>query len=674
MNYTSKLSQSYHRSEIDGIRAFAVIAIIINHFNKDFLPSGYLGVDIFFVVSGFVITSSTARRSSKDLRDFILEFYSRRIKRLIPALFVFVFITSILICLFDPTPDFSILTGITSLFGISNFYLLQQSTNYFADSTELNVFVHTWSLGVEEQFYFLFPFLTWVTGFSRLENKGLRNLFWIMGILSLISFILFFYTLGVSKSAAYFLMPNRFWELGSGCLLYLSLKRPNSCFHVFERTPPLLVVVAITTILALPLDFQFQTTVLVVFFTSILITCLKERSNAYKIFTHPKVVYIGLISYSLYLWHWSVLSLSRWTIGIHWWSVPVQIVAMLLLAIFSYHYVEAPLRYSDWSDVRWKSITYGIVSSCFLAILLLFLIKIPNFSLYAGRRSSIIARSITSLTDTYALKQVDSVWQGEECVISDDSDVGKKILIKNCTLGDFSAAKKRVMVFGNSFSAAFTEAFDDLVVSDGYAVTITSSWAAPPIIPLSTDQVSKKSNFHEANNYYWEVVVPSLINQLRYGDWVFLINDMAEFSPKHRTSETDANLKRLKDSLEVLSNKLSARGIRLAILHGNPFAREAYCRPAMAIKQWFRPFDNTCKLPSRSESLLRRDKLDKLLTSLDKENKLRVIDIFDIFCFEEQCTYFAKNGQLLYRDAYSHPSVDAVRLSSSIIRKILTSQ
>ena len=144
---------SRYRPEIDGLRAFAVAAVIINHFNKDILPGGYLGVDIFFVISGYVITSSLFERPSKDFRDFISGFYSRRVKRLVPALSVFVLTTSIAICLFNSLPAVSLQTGLTSLFGLSNLYLLWQSTDYFAHSAEINVFTHTWSLGVEEQFY-----------------------------------------------------------------------------------------------------------------------------------------------------------------------------------------------------------------------------------------------------------------------------------------------------------------------------------------------------------------------------------------------------------------------------------------------------------------------------------------------------------------------------------------
>ena len=186
-------AKSRYRPEIDGLRAFAVVAVIINHFNKEILPNGYLGVDIFFVISGFVITSSLYQRPSKNFKDFISGFYERRIKRLVPALSVFVLIMSIMICLVNPEPTLSLRTGLTSLFGLSNLYLLKQSTDYFAQTTELNVFTHTWSLGIEEQFYILFPFLIWFSGFGRQTKNGTRNLFLIVGILSIASLIGFLY-------------------------------------------------------------------------------------------------------------------------------------------------------------------------------------------------------------------------------------------------------------------------------------------------------------------------------------------------------------------------------------------------------------------------------------------------------------------------------------------------
>jgi peptidoglycan/LPS O-acetylase OafA/YrhL len=352
-----------YRSEIDGLRALAVVSVIINHFNKKILPSGYLGVDIFFVISGFVITSSLAGRPSKNFGDFLMSFYVRRIKRLMPALILYVVITSVMICLFNPTPGEHLQTGIASLFGFSNLFLLKNSTDYFATSTELNPFTHTWSLGVEEQFYFLFPCLVWFTGFSHLTAKGSDKLLWVVGTLSVASLICFIYFHQIDQSSAYFLMPTRLWEMGTGCLLFLSLKHSQRFLHVFENTPPLLVTAAIVSIMFSPLQYAVLATIAVVVLTGILIVCIRSGTIAYNLFTNHRVVYIGIISYSLYLWHWGVLSLSRWTIGIYWWSVPFQVALILLLSIASYRHIETPLRHSNWSVWRWQTIGYGVGAS-----------------------------------------------------------------------------------------------------------------------------------------------------------------------------------------------------------------------------------------------------------------------------------------------------------------------
>jgi peptidoglycan/LPS O-acetylase OafA/YrhL len=366
----SDIKGSY-RPEINGLRALAVVAVIINHFNKDILPSGYLGVDIFFVISGFVITSSMAGRSSRNFGDLLMGFYVRRIKRLVPALVVFVVITSFLICMFNPNPGTYLQTGMTSLFGLSNLFLLKNSIDYFATSTELNPFTHTWSLGVEEQFYFLFPFLLWFTGFGRQTSKGSRKLIWVIGTLSVASLIVFIYLYQKNQPEAYFSMPTRLWEMGTGCLLFLGMKQSNRLRSFLQSIPPLLITAGILGVLFIPLQFAVSATVALVVLTAVLIASLRSGTTIYDLFTHQWVVYIGLISYSLYLWHWGVLCISRWTIGIHWWSVPLQVALMLLLSIVSYRYVETPLRRSDWAILRWQTIGKGIGASfCAIGIVL----------------------------------------------------------------------------------------------------------------------------------------------------------------------------------------------------------------------------------------------------------------------------------------------------------------
>lgn len=667
---TNKNSSKKYRPEIDGLRAFAVIAVIINHFNKNVLPSGYLGVDIFFVISGYVITASLAGRESKNFLDFLSGFYERRIKRLIPALVLFVLITSLLISLFNPDPGVALGLGWRSLFGISNINLYRSATDYFAQSTELNPFTHTWSLGVEEQFYLLFPFLIWFSGFGRQTATGARNLFFWVGALTIASLIGFVYLYRVNQPAAYFLMPPRFWEMAAGCLIFIGFQKRAKIERTLEMVPPLLVVMAMVGVMFLPVSAAVPATIAIVVLSAILIACLKEGTAAYKFFTLKKVIFIGLISYSLYLWHWSILSISRWTIGIYWWSVPLQAGLMLIIAVASYTWIETPFRRMKWSPLRWKTIGIGLIPPVSVAALLTAYTNTQPFSLFLGSRLKLTATGVPSLTVPYSLTANNRqwTWEGQSCVLSDNSQVGKQIKVEDCTIGDFKNANKRILILGNSFSAAFTHAFDKMVSERDVAVTITSSWGASPI-----HEIPNKGIFNKANDFYWETTVPGLIRQLRAGDIVFLVNDMADLSPKQATQEQSKKLQLLESGLMRFANELKLQNIRLAILNGNPFAREASCKPEQALLQWYSPFGRKkCEIPDRKTTLERRKNLDEVLTRVAAKSGVIVIDLLPLFCPDEKCTYFTSDGVALYRDEYSHPSVEAARLSADTFLRHFT--
>src|SRR5690625_4326037 len=147
---------------IDGLRAIAVLAVLIYHLDAAFLPGGFAGVDVFFVISGYVVARSLVSRSGESFGQFLMGFYSRRIRRIVPALILCLLVTALFTVLFIPDSWLSSTThqvGLYAFFGLSNFALVWFQDDYFSPRAEFNPFVHTWSLGVEEQFYFVFPLL-----------------------------------------------------------------------------------------------------------------------------------------------------------------------------------------------------------------------------------------------------------------------------------------------------------------------------------------------------------------------------------------------------------------------------------------------------------------------------------------------------------------------------------
>ena len=145
----------------------------------------------------------------------------------------------------------------------------------------------------------------------------------------------FIYLYTSNQPAAYFLMPTRFWEMASGCLIFIGFHKRKSIEQFLEKIPPLLVLLLIIGVMYLPISLATVSTILVVSLTLVLIASLQKKTLAHKFLTNPKVIYIGLISYSLYLWHWGVLSISRWTIGINWRTMPLQLIIIFCISIIS---------------------------------------------------------------------------------------------------------------------------------------------------------------------------------------------------------------------------------------------------------------------------------------------------------------------------------------------------
>jgi peptidoglycan/LPS O-acetylase OafA/YrhL len=343
-------------SRIDGIRALAVIAVICCHFSEKILPSGYLGVDVFFVISGFVITASLFRHVEDAPLKRFSQFYRRRIKRLLPALVFVVLIGVILMGCFSKQSYPYLKTGTLSLFGLSNLFLYQESIDYWGGAAALNPFTHTWSLGVEEQFYFLYPIIVILFTRKGVTGRNLKGLTLTMVVLAAVSLVSFITFRQEHFSATYFLMPFRFWEMGLGCLVYKLLKLADGKGKLFfERTSVSLTLVALVAIFFTPRDWGLFAPIAAPLLTAFLIAQLVSRTSEFSgkksavdILQWSLSQYFGKISYSLYLWHWVVLVVARWTFGVSIRDSPLIVVLILFFSMLSYHFVEQPLRIRKW--------------------------------------------------------------------------------------------------------------------------------------------------------------------------------------------------------------------------------------------------------------------------------------------------------------------------------------
>ena len=636
---SSRTLSNKYRPEIDGLRAFAVIAVIINHFNKDLLPSGYLGVDIFFVISGYVITSSLEGRESKNFLDFLTGFYERRIKRLVPALVVFVLITSVLICLFNPDPTPALRTGITSLFGLSNLYLLKQSTDYFAQSTELNPFTHTWSLGVEEQFYLLFPFLIWFSGFAQQTAKGARNLFFWVGALTIASLIGFIYLYQVNQPAAYFLMPHRFWEMAAGCLLFIGFQKRVGIEQALEKVPPLLVVAAMVGVMFLPVSATVPATIGIVVLSAVLIACLKQGTAAFKFFTLEKVVYIGLISYSLYLWHWTVLAISRWTIGIHWWTVPIQLVVMLLMAMGSFEKIEKGFRRKTQMPTRMGVFTvgmYAVGASSLVSVALL----ANSTNLYAGTRKS---EQIHLPPDIYAHKGCSNTY--------------RLLIIGDSHAGHFDQEKKKTC---SNYSIDI-----QVLAEDG--MPFPTAIYSNPFHGTSKKKVIERTN--KLQKLWGNAKVPAMgkgavmlsNRSLRYFDHKNSDDSVNSVPVRYSKGDTDKVISNSqffdewKRNLSELLTKYSGTTFIYAL--PNPEFPVLSVAAPLCKKEWFRPtpsrycFEAGIRLEHAKKHLYFKTEIERIAR---RHNNLLVFDYFDLICpnFKSNCNVMSNSNMPLYRDAH----------------------
>jgi peptidoglycan/LPS O-acetylase OafA/YrhL len=330
-----------YRRDIDGLRAIAVVSVILFHFG--YLPKGYLGVDIFFVISGYLITDILYRELQED-RLSIRRFYLRRIRRIIPLmLFVMLvaFAAGLLIMLPDDLENLSQSVIATGFFS-NNILLWLTTANYWNLANEYKPLMHTWSLGVEEQFYLLYPLLFLVFAASR--KKYIVPLLVILSLLSLLFF------LGTKdQSAKFYGIQYRFFELALGGISAIVLQKRS--LGPLWHSLSLAVIFIILFLPGIPAD----TSLLIIVSASVLFLNVKQEDRITGwLVENPVMTGLGRISFSLYMWHQPVLAFTRYTLGADYsvGSAIIMLAMILVLSVMSYHWIEQPFRNRQKTSTR----------------------------------------------------------------------------------------------------------------------------------------------------------------------------------------------------------------------------------------------------------------------------------------------------------------------------------
>ncbi|WP_345752701.1 acyltransferase family protein [Microbacterium rhizophilus] len=510
------------RLDIQGLRALAVLAVLANHLWEQRLPGGYVGVDIFFVISGFLITGLLLREYERSGTISFRRFYLRRAKRLVPA--------ALLVILATVAVSFAVITadlargiawdGVWALFFGENWHLIAKSTDYFAQSDGATPLQHYWSLSVEEQFYLVWPWL--LLGLLALFVRGARSsprrIRLVAGTaISVVIALSFGWALVQSTAepgTAYFSTLTRGWELGLGALVAV-------ISPVFARLPgwsrTVLAYAGLAAMLAAILLFDAATVwpapnalLPTLGAAAVIVSGIGAEARGNVLLTNRAAVYIGDISYSLYLWHLPLIFFAtvRFPDAGRVADVAV-IVASFALAIATFHAIEGPIHHSpiaerprrswaEWWGARRKGVVRGGVAfaataACLVALFVAVpaksaLAMVPAAALrapdadpdvVAALRLTSWPETITPSLDSSNDERYAKAWVEEDCLIEGMAPQDRvDEVAERCVFGDPSGART-VVVLGDSVAISWEPALEAALDRQGWRIIVFAAGMCP---------------------------------------------------------------------------------------------------------------------------------------------------------------------------------------------------
>jgi len=639
-----------YRSDIDGLRAIAVIAVVGFHFFPNWIFGGYIGVDIFFVISGYLITSIIYNQLLEK-KFSIINFYVKRIKRIFPAL-ITVLIATIIFGYFTLTDKEYELLGRhvkASATFLSNFYYWREA-GYFDNRAESKPLLHLWSLAIEEQFYIIWPFILLVI--YRFKNKIL----YLTIFLFLLSLIFNIVNIYFDKIETFYSPFTRFWELLAGSFLsYNQVKENNFLKNIKLRYINIFSILGLSLIIYALFVFNKNTNfpgikALIPVFGACLI--IFSNNNSFinkKILSSKILVYIGLISYPIYLWHWPLLFF--YNLGLkfnepensHLIEKFILILLTIFLSFLTYKLIEIPIRFKMKSN-----------KTPIILILLMLVIGLIGVDLYKNNSKSIF---IIYRNQNYSPLMKKIIEASEfrsypepprQYSITQD-DIEYKALGKS--------NKNNILFLGDSHTSQYWNGIYEIIkdLSDNsYRILLKDTFDISSI-ELKDKIIHNHSIKTVVISHYWSLVYgsPKVNQEIRCcGDGKGGIVGSVISSIKNSQQQDELD-KIIKNFVE----KLRKNHKEVYIILDNPFGEELDAHSSID-RGLFSIKYKEPKILKTSEALQRTQPIRDRIIKIANETNSKIIDPFPYLCDKNICKLIDENGEILYKD-YDHLSLYA---------------
>jgi len=476
-----------YRPDIDGLRAIAVISVIAYHFHIGPLPGGFIGVDVFFVISGYLITGVIAAKLDVDAFSF-LDFYQRRIRRIFPALatmLLFMLVSGLTILGADElfrvsASRFDLLyrsIAVGAAF-VTNFAQLRETT-YFTQSADAQPLLHLWSLAIEEQFYIVWPLLLYGTRVMRVQYLPLAL------AIAAVSFAINLLTVHTDPMAAFYSPLSRAWELMLGAALAcVSTERiQNFPVSATARSAIGLVVIMVALFVIRGAGFPGWAALAPTIATVLVISAGPKSSPNQNILGAKTLVWVGLISYPLYLWHWpALLIFDKYSPAFEGLFLGRELfkAAVLLCCVaaswLTYRFVEVPFRFGAWKDARHTAaLALSMVAIALIGVVVPGIVQsTAPMTLYQRDTMSVFRR-------VAAKGETGDLFGNRACFRYRQTEMAAKFLQNNCLVRTHEDRKTAFLV-GDSHSASLSLGLRPLFEHYGMNfLQVSSAWCGEPI-------------------------------------------------------------------------------------------------------------------------------------------------------------------------------------------------